>query len=79
MRRARYAADHQHRFFVLGDGWIMENKKSILLRIDPVLWNDLNRWAHDDLRSLNGQIEWLLRQAVRKRKGRMRDYDAKVD
>jgi len=48
----------------------MDGKKSILLRIDPTLWNDLNRWAHDDLRSLNGQIEWLLRQAVRKRKGR---------
>lgn len=49
----------------------MESKKSILLRIDPALWNELNRWARDDLRSLNGQIEWILRQAVRNRKGKI--------
>jgi hypothetical protein len=33
------------------------------------LLDDLNRWAKDDLRSLNGQIEYLLREAVRKRRG----------
>jgi hypothetical protein len=49
----------------------MANKKRhILLRIDPELWNDLNLWAKDELRSLNGQIEYILRQAVRKRKGK---------
>jgi hypothetical protein len=47
---------------------IMGNKKSILLRINPDLWNDLNRWANDELRSVNAQIEYLLREAVRKRK-----------
>jgi hypothetical protein len=46
----------------------MSNKKSILLRINPDLWNDLNRWASDELRSVNAQIEYILREAVRKRK-----------
>ncbi|MEE8471520.1 MAG: Arc family DNA-binding protein [Dehalococcoidia bacterium] len=49
----------------------MAKKKShILLRIDPELSNDLNLWAKDELRSLNGQIEYVLRQAVRKRRGK---------
>lgn len=43
-----------------------DKKKNLLLRIDPVLWNDLNAMAADELRSLNGQIEYLLRQSVRK-------------
>ncbi len=42
-------------------------KKSILLRIDPKLAADLQRWADDELRSLNGQMEWILREAVRVR------------
>ncbi len=46
----------------------MSEKKSILLRIDYRLWNDLNMWAQDELRSVNGQIEYILREAVRKRK-----------
>jgi len=46
----------------------MSKKKSILLRINPELWQDLNAWAQDELRSLNGQIEYVLREAVRKRK-----------
>ena len=50
----------------------MEKKKSILLRINANLWNDLSRWAQDDLRSLNGQIEYILREEVRKRKRRRR-------
>lgn len=44
-------------------------RKSYLLRIDPDLWSDLEVWARDDLRSVNAQIEYLLRQAVVKRKG----------
>lgn len=42
-------------------------RKSFLLRIDQKLWNELERWAQDELRSVNGQIEYLLREAVRKR------------
>jgi hypothetical protein len=48
-------------------------KKPFLLRISPELWEEINRWAADELRSVNGQIEYLLRQAVeqrRKPKGR---------
>ena len=46
----------------------MAQKKAIILRIDPNLWEDLNIWAKDELRSLNGQVEYVLREAVRKRK-----------
>ena len=48
----------------------MTNKKAILLRIPPDLWEQLNRWARDDLRSLNAQIEFILREAARKRTGK---------
>jgi hypothetical protein len=46
----------------------MAARKPFLLRIDPELWVDLEAWAQDELRSVNGQIEYLLRQAVQKRK-----------
>jgi hypothetical protein len=46
----------------------MEGRKSFLLRIDPELWRELERWAQDELRSVNGQIEFVLKQAVLKRK-----------
>lgn len=36
--------------------------------MDPELWRELERWAQDELRSVNGQIEFVLRQAVQKRK-----------
>jgi hypothetical protein len=40
------------------------DRKAFLLRVDPALLEALQRWADDDLRSLNGQIEYLLRQAL---------------
>jgi hypothetical protein len=40
------------------------DRKAFLLRVDPKLLEVLERWAADDLRSLNGQIEFLLRRAV---------------
>ena len=43
-------------------------KKQILLRISNSLWNDLAKWAEDDFRSINGQIEYLLTECVKKRK-----------
>ncbi len=46
-----------------------KERKPFLLRIDPALWDELERWAQDELRSVNGQIEMILRQAVAKRKG----------
>ena len=48
----------------------MVARKAFLLRMDPRLWEELRRWASDDLRSVNGQIEFLLRQAVQRRTGR---------
>ena len=42
-------------------------RKSFLLRMDPALLTALQQWAEEDFRSLNGQIEFLLKQAVVKR------------
>ena len=47
----------------------MAAKKEFLLRIDPGLWNELQAWAADELRSVNGQIEYILRTAIMKRRG----------
>jgi len=44
-------------------------RKQFLLRVDPDLWRELEHWAADDLRSVNAQVEWLLRDAVRLRRG----------
>jgi hypothetical protein len=44
-------------------------RKAFLLRVPADLWKDLEKWAADDLRSVNAQIEFLLRQAVAARKG----------
>ena len=46
-----------------------QEKKQILLRLSPSLHNELAAWAEDDFRSINGQIEYLLSEAVKKRKG----------
>ncbi len=43
----------------------MADRKPFLLRIDPSVLEALQRWANDDLRSLNAQIEFLLRRALR--------------
>ncbi len=43
-------------------------KKQILLRLSPELWKELVIWSEDDFRSINGQIEYLLSQCVRKRR-----------
>ena len=45
-----------------------KEKKQILLRLSPSLWNDIAAWAEDDFRSINGQIEFLLAEAVKARK-----------
>ena len=43
----------------------MAERKSFLLRVDRDVLDQVQRWANDDLRSLNGQIEYLLRRALR--------------
>jgi hypothetical protein len=47
---------------------VAEERKSFLLRLPPELWKEIEKWAADELRSVNGQVEYLLRQAVMRRK-----------
>ncbi|ADU50512.1 hypothetical protein Tmar_0389 [Thermaerobacter marianensis DSM 12885] len=49
---------------------LVPEKKRFLLRIDPVIYDAIQRWAADEWRSVNGQIEYLLREALR-RAGRL--------
>jgi hypothetical protein len=53
----------------------MAKRKSFLLRIDPALYQALEEWAHQELRSVNGQIEYVLKQAVSKRRRTVEDDD----
>jgi hypothetical protein len=50
------------------------DRKSFLLRLDPKIHDQLKRWADDELRSLNAQIDFLLRRALREA-GRDRDKE----
>ncbi len=43
----------------------MAERKAVLFRLDPKVHDALRRWADDDLRSLNAQVEYLLRKALR--------------
>jgi hypothetical protein len=52
-----------------------EDRKAFLLRIDARLWAEIEAMAADELRSVNGQIEFLLRQAVQQRRRRRPDGD----
>jgi len=45
-----------------------KEKKQVLLRLSPSLWNELAAWAEDDIRSINGQMEFLLSECVKHRK-----------
>jgi hypothetical protein len=47
----------------------MNSRKAFLLRIDGELWNQIESWAAAELRSVNGQVEYLLREAVKRRRG----------
>lgn len=56
-----------------------KDKKQVLLRLSPSLWNELAAWAEDDFRSINGQIEYLLTECVKKRKGIDKDKKGEED
>ena len=43
-------------------------KKQVLLRLAPGLWDEIAAWAEEDFRSINGQIEYLLTECVKRRK-----------
>ena len=45
-----------------------DERKAFLLRLPPGLWKELEKWAASELRSVNGQIEYLLREAVARRR-----------
>ena len=53
----------------------MKSRKSFLLRINPALYEALEAWAGQELRSINGQIEYILKEAVRKRGKNISDED----
>ncbi len=53
----------------------MAPRKSFLIRLLPDLLKELKAWAEHELRSVNGQIEYILREAVHKRRGRGPDKD----
>ncbi len=52
------------------------DRKSYLLRINGELWESLNQWAAQEFRSVNGQIELILQNAVNERKKKNRETDA---
>ena len=45
--------------------------KSFVLRVDAQTWDELERWAEDEFRSVNGQLQWIISDALR-RSGRMK-------
>lgn len=51
----------------------MSKRKSFPLRINPQLYEELEAWAQQEMRSVNGQIEFLLKQAVDRRKGEAKE------
>jgi hypothetical protein len=56
-----------------GQSAMKGRRKSYLLRIDEGVWDQLNEWAGQEFRSVNGQIELILRRAVDERKKRGRE------
>lgn len=55
----------------------MADKKSLLLRLNPKMWEEINRWAEDEFRSVNGQIEYILQEAINKRRKGSKSGDGK--
>ena len=48
------------------------DKKQLLLRLSPELWEKINQWSEEEFRSVNGQIEYMLTEAVKKKYGKSR-------
>lgn len=46
----------------------MADKKTVLLRLNPKIWEEINKWAQDEFRSINGQIEYILNESIKNRK-----------
>lgn len=45
-----------------------KDRKSVLLRLNSDMWNDIAAWAEDEFRSINGQIEYILSEAIKQHK-----------
>lgn len=54
----------------------MAEKKSIILRLNPRMWEEISKWAEDEFRSVNGQIEYLLQEALKKHRKYNNSEDA---
>jgi len=46
----------------------MSKKKSFVLRIDPETFKQIEKWADDEFRSVNGQLEWMITQSLKQNK-----------
>ncbi len=57
----------------------MAERKSFLLRLPPDLMEELTRWSKDELRSMNAQIEYILRDALRRRGKALDDHEKNED
>lgn len=59
---------------------IMGAKKSFVLRLDPAMYEAVERWAADEFRSTNGQMEWIISEALRKAgRARKREEESRKD
>jgi hypothetical protein len=56
----------------------MGAKKSFVLRLDPAMYEAVEKWAADEFRSTNGQLEWIISEALRKA-GRKKRTEGKAD
>lgn len=57
----------------------MGKRKAFLVRLNEKLHAELKAWAEQEMRSLNGQIEWLLREAVHRRRGKAADDETRTE
>lgn len=53
----------------------MSKKKTFVLRINPEVMEALEKWASDDFRSINGQLEWIIHNALKNAKRLKKDSD----
>ena len=57
----------------------MSKKKSFVLRINPVMMEAVEKWAADDFRSINGQLEWIIHNALKNTKRLKIDSESDTD
>ncbi len=56
----------------------MAEKKTLLLRLNPKMWEEINRWAEEEFRSVNGQIEYILQEGLNKRRKGTKPHSEKA-